>query len=88
MYTTHVRCTATEFRKNLFTALERASKGETLEILYKGSIIRLRPQQSGAKLSRVKRQHALLVDPAAIVESDPEAVSDMIAEAEHDWKAL
>lgn len=77
-----MRCTATEFRKALFAALERASKGETLEILYKGSLIRLHPQQTGAKLSRAKRQHALMVDAASIIESDEEAVSHMVAEAE------
>jgi|GEM_PF-2765356 len=83
-----MKCTATELRKTLFTALDRASDGESLEITYKGSVIRLNPGQTGAKLARAKRQHALLVDPAAIVESDPDLISAMEKEAERDWQAL
>jgi hypothetical protein len=47
--------TATAMRKNLFQVLNRALQGETIEIVYKGSRLRL---------------YALLVDPRSIVESD------------------
>ena len=34
MYTVHMRVTATEFRKDLFNLLDRALRGEAVEIVY------------------------------------------------------
>lgn len=83
-----MRCTASELRKSLFTALGRAAKGEVLEVIYKGSVIRLSPEQTGAKLARARRQHALLVDPDSIVSSDRELLAQMKADIDKDWKLL
>ena len=88
MYANSMKCTATELRKTLFAALDRAAAGEPWEITHKGSTIHLIPGQTGAKLARAKRQHALLVDPGAIVESDSDLVSAMHAEAENDWNTF
>jgi antitoxin (DNA-binding transcriptional repressor) of toxin-antitoxin stability system len=74
-----VRSTATEFRKNLFDLLGRALRGETVEITYKNSTLKLVPSEPASKLARAKRQHALLVDPEAIVQSDAELVAGMEA---------
>ena len=79
---------ATEFRKNLFSVLERVSHGETIEVSYKSAIIRLSPQNTGSKLARAKRQHALLVDPDSIVHSDEQLLKEMDQEAERDWSEL
>jgi antitoxin (DNA-binding transcriptional repressor) of toxin-antitoxin stability system len=74
--------TATDLRKNLFHVLDRALKGEPVEVVYKGSKLRLTPMPGGSKLSRAVRRHALLVPPDSIVESDAE----LIAELEKKWK--
>lgn len=83
-----MKCTATELRKCLFTALEKAAEGEPVEIDYKGSTFRLTAEQGGSKLSRLKRQHALLVPPESIADSDPELLAEMEAEWGKDWEEL
>lgn len=77
--------TATEFRKNLFTLLERTVQGETVEVIYRATVIRVSAENISSKLARAKRQHALLVDPDSIVHSDEQLVSDVERAAESDW---
>jgi antitoxin (DNA-binding transcriptional repressor) of toxin-antitoxin stability system len=79
---------ATEFRKNLFTILERVLAGETVDIIYKGAAVRVTANGSSSKLSRAKRRDTLLCDPGAIVHSDPELLRKMEAEWTKDWKKL
>jgi hypothetical protein len=62
--------TATDLRKNLFKVLDSALHGEPVEILYKGSKLRLGAPAGGSKLTGAVRRHALIVDPQSIVESD------------------
>jgi antitoxin (DNA-binding transcriptional repressor) of toxin-antitoxin stability system len=73
---------ATDFRKNLFQVLDRALQGEAVEIIYKGSKLRLAPPPDQSKLARAVRRHALLVDPQSIVESDESLMADL----EKGWK--
>jgi len=80
--------TATEFRKNLFGALDRALRGEPVEIVYHGSSLRLAPVHTSSKLARAKPQKILLTDPDAIVASDPELNARMEAAWRKDWKKL
>ncbi|HEY3826158.1 MAG TPA: hypothetical protein VGL82_16445 [Bryobacteraceae bacterium] len=80
--------TATALRKNLFQVLERALRGETVEIDYKGSKLRLVPPSAGSKLSRAIRRHTLLVDPQSIVESDPVLMAELESRWNQDDKAL
>ena len=79
---------ATEFRKNLFTVLDRVLAGETVDVIYKGSAVRVTPGGSSTKLSRAKRRNTLLCDPEAIMHSDPELLKKMEAEWTKDWKKL
>ncbi|MES1258752.1 MAG: hypothetical protein ABUS51_09985 [Acidobacteriota bacterium] len=72
--------TATDFRKDLFQVLDRALRGESVEIMYKGAKIRLTPP-TWSKLANAVRRPTLLVEPEAIVESDTE----LMAEFEHGW---
>ncbi|HXP11598.1 MAG TPA: type II toxin-antitoxin system prevent-host-death family antitoxin [Acidobacteriaceae bacterium] len=83
-----MKCTATQLRKELFTALDKAATGEPLEVTHKGTTFRIVPEQSGSKLSRMKKRDLFLVDPASIVESDPELLAEMEAEWEEDWKDI
>jgi hypothetical protein len=68
-------------RKELFHVLDRALQGETVEVVYKGSTLRVTAPADGSKLARAVRRHALLVDPQSIVESDTALMADL----EHQW---
>lgn len=83
-----MKCTATQLRKELFTALDKAATGEPLEVVHKGTTFRIVPEQSGSKLSRLKPRHSLLVPPESIIDSDPELLAEMEAEWEEDWKEI
>ncbi|MGO9096540.1 MAG: type II toxin-antitoxin system prevent-host-death family antitoxin [Bryobacteraceae bacterium] len=80
-----MKLTATEFRKSLFPLLERALHGETVEVVYRGAVVKLVPSQSASKLARAKRQHALLCDPDSIVHSDRGLLAEMESEWRKDW---
>ncbi len=79
---------ATQFRKDLFTVLEKVLAGETVEIAYKGSSICIAPRHSTSKLARAKRQNTLAVDPQEIVSSDSKLMADFESEWRKDWKKL
>jgi hypothetical protein len=83
-----MKLNATEFRKNLFTVLERVREGEVADIEYKGSAIQVKAARSFSKLARAKRRHALLCDPGDIVQSDKDLLADLEAEWEKDWQNL
>lgn len=48
-----MKVSSSEFRKNLFQLVERVIQGELVEILHKGRIIRLVPDEKASKLSRL-----------------------------------
>ena len=83
-----IMMTATVMRKNLFHVLDRAIQGETVEVVYKGSTIRVTAPADGSKLARAVRRHALLVDPQSIVESDSALMADLERQWNQDDKAL
>ncbi|MGA3020277.1 MAG: hypothetical protein ABSF62_24415 [Bryobacteraceae bacterium] len=83
-----MRLTATELRRNLFTVLERVVEGETAEIGYKGSSVRITSATSASKLARAKRRHALSCDPDSIMHPDKKLLAAMEAEWRKDWKKL
>ena len=72
--------TATQFRKELFTTLDRAVQGETVEIIYKGTTILLKTAAT-SKLARAVRRPTILVNPDELVESD----ATLITELEQKW---
>ncbi|MBM3745740.1 MAG: hypothetical protein FJW34_08070 [Acidobacteria bacterium] len=83
-----MKLTATEFRKSLFPLLGRALRGETVEVVYRGSVLRLVPSQSGSKLARAKRQSALLCDPDSIIHTDERLMAEMESEWRKDWSQM
>ena len=88
MYNINVELTATNLRKDLFKILDRALHGESIEIVYKGSKLRLSPPPKGSKLAGAVRRHALRVDPQSIVESDSELMADLQKKWKRDDRAL
>jgi hypothetical protein len=83
-----MKLTATEFRKNLFSSLERTLQGEPVEVIYKGSTVRLVPEQAGSKLARLKPHDIVLCHPDSLSNSDPELLAEFEAEWQKDWKGL
>ena len=80
--------TATQFRKDLFKVLEKVLEGETVDIAYKGSSIRIAPRGATSKLARAKRQNTLRCNPEDIVHSDPKWMAEFEAEWRKDWNKL
>ena len=83
-----MKLTATQFRKDLFPVLERALHGETVEVTYRGSVVKLVPAQRASKLARAKRQHALVGNPNSIIRSDARTMAEMQAARRKDWSEL
>jgi antitoxin (DNA-binding transcriptional repressor) of toxin-antitoxin stability system len=79
---------STELRRNLFAVLERVLAGQTVEIAYKGSCVRLSPGGGKSKLARAKRQNTLLCDPDSIIHSDEKLASRMKNKWSKDWNKL
>jgi prevent-host-death family protein len=48
-----MKVSSTEFRKNLFHIVERALHGELIEVVYKGHLIKLVPEDKTSKLSHL-----------------------------------
>ena len=68
--------------------LERALRGEIIEVRYKGATVKLMPGHPASKLARAKRQHALLCDPDTIIHGDRAVMSKMEAGWRQDWSKL
>jgi hypothetical protein len=68
--------------------LEQVVLGETIEVRYKGSAVRIAPASSGSKLARAKRQKTLLIDPDAIVHSDRKLLAEMESAWRKDWRKI
>lgn len=81
-----MQVTATKFRKDLFKLLDQARRGESVEVLYKGATVQLTVPGAHSKLSRARRQHALAVDPEAIVHIDKKLMANLEVQwrKEHD----
>lgn len=79
---------STELRRSLFKVLERVLAGDTVEIAYKGSCVRLSPGGATSKLARAKPQNILLCDPDSIIHSDAKLAAKMKAAWRKDWKKL
>ena len=75
--------TATELRRNLFQVLDRAARGENVDVSYKGAHLRITAPSTVSKLSRLTRRKTLLVDPFSIVGSDQE----LLKELDQAWRA-
>ena len=54
-----VKITSTDFRKNLFQIVERALRGEFVEVVHKGRLVRLVPGEKPSKMSRLIRRDTI-----------------------------
>ena len=70
---------ATELRKNLFQTLEKASKGDTVMIEYKGVSLRLEAIGGRSKLAGAVRRKAIVGDPELLIGPDLELLEGLDA---------
>ena len=72
--------TITKFRKDLFHLSDLALKGETVQFVYRGAVLRLTPEKQLSKLDRLVGQ------PVVSHDYDPAAASrELLAEMESEW---
>ena len=64
--------TATELRKNLFSALEAALDGETVEFTYKGTTFSLTPNRAPSRLDSLEPFPYILTSDDDLVETRDE----------------
>lgn len=80
-----MKVSTTEFRKDLYQIMDRVLKGELVEVIHKGNIIRLTPPASQSKMSRLIRRDTLVCDPDQLEEARRELQGEMRSEMEEDW---
>ena len=54
-----MKVTSTEFRKNMFQLVERVLQGELVEIMHKGRLVRLVPEEGPTKMSRLVQRDTI-----------------------------
>jgi antitoxin (DNA-binding transcriptional repressor) of toxin-antitoxin stability system len=66
-----MRLTASQLRENIYRILDEAvATGVPVEVLRKGSILRIVPETRPSKLSRLKKRDAFVGDPDDIAGMD------------------
>ena len=76
--------TITDFRKDLFRAVESALNGEHVEVTYKGRTLQLRPTDGHptSRLERLTKRHWVSSDPAKLLDG----MDKMSNEIQQAWK--
>ncbi len=77
-----MQVTSTEFRKNLFQLVERALKGEFVEVVHKGRTVRLVPGDKPSKMARLIPRDTIC---GTLVDLD-EAQTQLDAELRNAWE--
>jgi len=75
----------TEFRRNLFQFADRALKGEPVEFIHKGVVLKVVSDNPISKLSRLTRE--IVIAPEANLDTT-ELMKEMEAEWEKDWSEI
>jgi prevent-host-death family protein len=66
-----MKVTASKLRENIYTILDEALEtGVPVEVVRKGRVLRIVPEQRVSKLSRLKKRNCLNGDPETIVSMD------------------
>lgn len=72
-----MKVTSTEFRKNLFQIVERAIRGEFIEVLPKGRVVRLVPVDKTSEISRLVLRDAINGTPEDLHRGQEQLDSEM-----------
>ena len=66
-----MKISASKLRENIYTILDQALEtGVPVEVIRKGRVLRIVPEQRASKLSRLKKRKCLVGDPESIVHMD------------------
>lgn len=82
-----MKVTATEFRSNLFQLVDRALRGELVELSHKGRLIRLVPEDPPSKLSRLVKKPILKGAPEEVDEVQKKLSKQLQTGWERKWKS-
>ena len=80
-----MKVTSTEFRKNLFQIVERALRGEFVEVAHKGRLIRLVPGDKPNKMSRLIQRDTIQGTPEDLDHGQRQLDTEMRAAWEEKW---
>jgi len=80
-----MKVTSTEFRKNLFQIVERALKGEFIEVAHKGRLIRLVPGDKPRKLSHLIARDTIVGSLEDLDRAQAELDAEMRTQWEEKW---
>ena len=72
-----MKVTSTEFRKNLFQLVERALRGEFIEVAHKGRLVRLVPGDKPSKLARLVHRDTICGTPEDLNEAQKQLDADV-----------
>jgi antitoxin (DNA-binding transcriptional repressor) of toxin-antitoxin stability system len=78
-----MKCSTTEFRKNLFQIVDRVLQGELVEVAHKGRLIRLVPEDQPSKMSRLVLRDTISGTP----EDFERAQQQLDDEVRNSWEA-
>jgi prevent-host-death family protein len=78
---------STEFRKNLFQLVERVLQGEMVEIVHKGRLVRLVPEEKPGKMSRLVKRDTIHGTPEDLARAQQELDDEMLTAGEDKWAA-
>lgn len=65
-----MKVTASKLRENIYGILDQALEGVPVELVRKGKILRIVPEVTPDKLSRLKKRNCIVGDPDDIVHMD------------------
>jgi antitoxin (DNA-binding transcriptional repressor) of toxin-antitoxin stability system len=86
-YTNFVTLTSTEFRKNMFQLVERVLQGEMVEILHKGRLVRLVPEEKPGKMSRLVQRDTINGTPEDLALAQQQLDDETRTACEDKWVA-
>jgi antitoxin (DNA-binding transcriptional repressor) of toxin-antitoxin stability system len=80
-----VKVTSTEFRKNLFQIVERALRGEFVEVAHKSRLVRLVPGDKPGKMSRLIQRDTIQGTPEDLDRGQRQLDAEMRTAWEEKW---
>lgn len=80
-----MKVSSTEFRKNLFQIVERALKGEFVEVAHKGRLVRLVPADKPVKMSHLISRDTIIGSPEDLERAQAELDGEMRTQWEEKW---
>lgn len=80
-----MKCSTTEFRKNLFQIVDRVLQGELVEVAHKGRLIRLVPEDKPGKMSRLVQRDTINGTPEDFERGQQELDDELRKSWENKW---